>query len=88
MHRDSACAVSKVPKRTFYDWMEDEKIRTKVEEAEEFWLWIVEGKKNELINAKHRPAIERELKSKRKSIYGDKQEVEHSWSISIVRDDD
>jgi hypothetical protein len=76
LHRDSACVVSKVPRRTFYDWMDAEpEFRTKVEDAEEYRLGIVENKKREKIEEGYRPAIEKELKSKRRSVYGDKLET-------------
>lgn len=77
LSRTSACAVSNIPRSTFYTWLEqDEDFRTKVEDAEEYWLWLVEKMKMELIKEKHRPAIEKELKSKRREVYWDKQEIE------------
>lgn len=75
LHRDSACVVSKVPRRTFYDWLKQEDIRTKVEDAEEYWLSIVENKRREKIEEWHYQAIEKELKSKRKAIYGEEKKI-------------
>lgn len=79
LHRDSACAVSKVPRRSFYDRMaDDEDFRTKVEDAEEYWMSIVENKKKEKIDEWYRPAIEKELKSKRRNVYWDKLDVDQN----------
>lgn len=75
LHRDSACVVSKVPRSTFYERLKEDAIRTKVEDAEEYWMSVVEKKKQEKIEEGYRPAIEKELKSKRRSVYGDKLET-------------
>ena len=79
LSRYSACSISKIPKRTLYDWLEDDVFRTKIEDSEEFWMWVVENKKGELIKEKYRPAIEKELKSKKAEIYWDKSRIEHTW---------
>lgn len=91
LHRDSACVVSKVPRRTFYDRLDaDPSIRTQVEDAEEYWLSIVEYKMKDKIDEWYRPAIEKELKSKRKAIYWDEKKiiVEDSRSIEDLMFDE
>ena len=74
--RDSACAVSWLPRRTMYDWLEGEEFRTKVEDAEEYRISVVEKAKHDLIKDKHWEAIKHELKSKKYEVYGDKKKVE------------
>lgn len=72
-HRSSACVVAGIARTTFYEWLDaDENFRTRVEDAEEFWLALVEWKLKEKVEEWYRPAIEKELKSKRREVYGDK----------------
>jgi hypothetical protein len=70
--RTSACAVAKVARRTFYEWLSDENFRSIIEDAEETRLAYVENKKKQLIDKNYRPAVENELKAKRRDTYGDK----------------
>lgn len=82
MSRSSACAHVGLAWNTVQDWMTDDKeFLQKIRDAEEFWLGIVENQKNKLINKAFRPAIEKELKSKRASVYGDKSEVKQEVTI-------
>jgi hypothetical protein len=46
--------------------------RAKVEDAEETRMAYVENIKKQLIEKKYRPAVENELKAKRRDTYGDK----------------
>lgn len=70
--RTSACVTAKVARRTFYDWLKDDEFRTKVEDAEETWMAYVENVKKQMIQKQYRPAVESELKAKRRDTYGDK----------------
>jgi len=73
LQRTSACVRAWIPRSTFYEWLnDDDHFRTRVEDAEEYWLWIVETKMKEKIDEGYRPAIDKELKSKRRSVYWDK----------------
>lgn len=74
--RDSAMAICEVSKTTFYRWMsEDESFGTKIEQAEDFWMSVVHSQKKKLVDSWYRPAIEKELKSKNRKVYGDKHEL-------------
>lgn len=73
LDRNSACVNSGISRASFHLWINDDPdFKTLVEDAEEFWMWIVESKKKEKIDEWYRPAIEKELKSKRREVYGDK----------------
>lgn len=78
MTRQSACAHAGISKATFYNRIEaDPDFLDLVEDSEEYWIGIVENQKRILIEDKaYRPAIEKELKSKRREVYWDKQEIE------------
>ena len=53
-----------------YDRIEkDPSILTRIEEAEEFRMSVVEISKNKKIEEGYRPAIEKELKSRRREVY-------------------
>lgn len=43
-----------------------------MEDAEDFWMAYVNNKKKSIIDKGYRPAIESELKAKRRDVYGDK----------------
>ena len=83
LSRESACAVSWVARRTFYSRLEDDKFRTEVEDSEEYRMWVVEKAKFDLIKKGHRPAIEKELKSKNREVYWDKSEVNNTGDFTI-----
>lgn len=83
--RDSACAYAEVPRSSFYRRLLDySEFRTKIEEAEHYWMFIVNNQKRKLINEWYRPAIEKELKSKRRKIYWDKLELSGDEENPIV----
>jgi hypothetical protein len=46
---------------------------------------FVEWQKNQLIKEKYRPAIEKELKSKRRDVYWDKQEIDQTITNKVVK---
>ena len=84
-HIDSACVLAWIARSSVYWRMkEDEDFCTQVEEAKEFWLSVVEWKMTAKVNEWYRPGIEKELKSKRREIYWDKQEIEHSWEVKSI----
>jgi hypothetical protein len=58
----------------YYRAADDKDFLTNMEKAEDFWMWLVEKSKKQKIDEGYRPAIERELKSKRRKVYGDKVE--------------
>lgn len=49
-----------------------------VEDAEEYWIWVVEEVKRRKVKEGYRPAVEKELKSRRRSVYGDRQEIDQN----------
>lgn len=81
--RSSACVVAKIPRTTFYERMKIDDFRTKIEDAEETRLAYVENKKKQLIDKNYRPAVENELKAKRRETYGDKLGIDDGkgWSL-------
>ena len=83
--RGGACVYAEIPRSTFYEWLEFADFRTQVEDAEEFWMKFVEWQKNQLIKEKYRPAIEKELKSKRRDVYWDKQEIDQTITNKVVK---
>jgi len=72
MTRDSACWFAGVARRTFYEWLKIKEFCAKVEVAEDFWMSYVEWKKKDLIKQSFWPAIQKELESKRRKVYGNK----------------
>lgn len=88
LNRDTAISYAGLKKRTVYERLkDDDNFRLKVEDAEEYRFAIVEDAKNKKIKEWFRPAIEKELKSKRATIYWDKIDVDqkttHLWEIIV-----
>lgn len=83
LSRSSAIVFSGLKRGTVYDWLEkDLTFRQKVEDAEEYWVWIVENEKRKKIQDEHyRPAIEKELESVKFERYWKKvkNEVKVEW---------
>lgn len=75
--RKSAIAYAGLNLQTVYDWMEKmSDFSKKVCDSEEYWMAVVENvKRKKIVEEKYRPAIELELKSKRKKIYWDRLEL-------------
>ena len=67
----------------YYRAADDKDFLTNMEKAEDFWMWLVEKSKKQKIDEGYRPAIERELKSKRRKVYGDKVE---NTNINLDKD--
>jgi len=85
--RDSCTTKAWIGRRTFYEWLEaDEDFRTKVEYAEFERMETVHNEKKKLIKKWYRPAIEKELKSKERKVYGDKKEI--TGEIKMITEDD
>jgi len=77
--RDPAIVKAELSRASVYLWMKDnEDFKTQIEDAEEAWLSVVESAKNQKITEWYRPAIEKELKSRKRDIYGDKSEVDQT----------
>ena len=82
--RESACGMIWISRSTMYYRAADDKdFLTNMEKAEDFWMWLVEKSKKQKIDEGYRPAIERELKSKRRKVYGDKVE---NTNINLDKD--
>lgn len=77
MTKESACGYAGIGRDTFYKWMNsDEEFMTAVQSAEDYWMALVENKKAALINKWYWPAIEKELKSRRRETYGDQSKID------------
>lgn len=88
LNRDTAISYAWLSRASVYARMKDnENFKTQVEDAEEYRFAIVESEKNKQIRNGYRPAIEKELKSKKRAIYGDKIETDNKteidWEIII-----
>lgn len=88
MSRWSAMAMLDMSPSTVRYWLDtDENFRLKVEAHEEMWIGFVENKKAKLIDKGYRPAIEKELKSKKRDVYGDRIEqdsnIKFDWNIVV-----
>lgn len=83
LDRSSARSLAWVHKNTFYEWLKDDEFRAKMEDAEDFWMAYVNNKKKSIIDKGYRPAIESELKAKRRDVYGDKLGIDDGkgWSL-------
>lgn len=83
LSRSSAIAYSGLNKDTVYKWMVvDQTFKQKVEDAEEYRIYIVEDEKRKKIQDEHyRPAIEKELESSKFERYWKKvkSEVKVEW---------
>jgi hypothetical protein len=87
--RESACAYAWFSRVTLWDWCKrDPDFLTFVEDCENYRLAIVEDAKRKQITSWYRPAIEKELKSKRRDVYGDKQEIDQTSKITHTINDD
>lgn len=81
--RESACAYAWIWRTTFYQRLDDDdNFRTMVEDCEEYRIKIVEDQKKKLIEKGFRPAIEKELKSKRRDVYWDKIETKNETHLT------
>lgn len=84
MTRDSACSYAGVSRSSFYERMrDDENFRTMVEDAEYYWIYIVEDQKAKLIEKWYRPTIEKELKSRKWDVYWDRQSLDLTHNFSL-----
>jgi len=88
LNRDTAISFAWLAKRTVYDWIEKkEDFCRQIEDCEEYWFAVVENEKNKLIKSWHWQAIDKELKSKKYAVYGDKLDIDqkttHLWEIKI-----
>lgn len=82
LSRPSAIAMAGMQIRTVYEWFDTiPNFRQEVEAHEEMRIWLVENKKATLISKGYRPAIEKELRSKKREIYGDK--IEQDTNIKL-----
>ena len=82
--RESACAYAWIWRTTFYQWLEaDKNFRTRVEDCEEYRIHIVEDQKRKLVEKGYRPTIEKELKSRRSKVYGDKVTQEVNMNVNL-----
>lgn len=82
LSRSSAIVFAGLSRPTVYDRMDkDATFRQKVEDAEEYRVWVVEWKKKEKIDKWYRPAIEKELESSKFERYWKKvkNEVKVEW---------
>ena len=82
LSRSSAIVFAGLSRPTVYDRMDkDATFRQKVEDAEEYRVWVVEWKKKEKIDEWYRPAIEKELESSKFERYWKKvkNEVKVEW---------
>lgn len=68
----SACAFSKITRPLYYTRVKDPEFLSQIDNARDYWLWVVENEKRKLIMQWHWPAIEKELKSKMRDVYWDK----------------
>jgi len=68
-----------IPERTVYERLKkNEDFRRTIEDCEEYWIAIVENaKRKKIMEEGYRPAIEKELKSRRREVYGDNIQI--SW---------
>lgn len=77
MTKESACGYAGISRATLYNWLNsDEEFLTEVENAEDYWMALVENKKAALINKWYWPAIEKEMKSRRRETYGDQSKID------------
>ena len=82
--REAACANAKISRPTFYERLKtDEDFLTQVEQAEREWLHEVHNQKKKLIKKWHWWAIEKELESRQREIYGKKQEIDQNVSGEV-----
>lgn len=82
--RESACAYAWISKPTFYDRMKNDKnFLTWVEDCEEYWIHIVENQKRKLVEKGYWPTVEKELKSRRPKVYGDKVTQEVNMNVNL-----
>lgn len=82
--RESACAYAWITKPTFYDRLRNDKnFLTLVEDCEEYWIYIVENQKRKLVDKGYRPTIEKELKSRRPKVYGDRVTNEVNMTVNL-----
>ena len=82
LSRSSAIVFAGLSRPTVYDRMDkDTTFRQKVEDAEEYRIWVVEWKKKEKIDEWYRPAIEKELETSKFERYWKriKNEVKVEW---------
>lgn len=77
LSRKSAIAYAWLNLQTVYDRMEKmPDFSKKMDNCEEYWIWIVENvKRKKIVDERYRPAIEKELSSKRWEIYWNKEEI-------------
>lgn len=72
LNKESACSFANISKWMFYARVKDPEFWTLVKDAVDYRIGVVENQKRKLIMKEHRPAIEKELKSRKREIYGDK----------------
>ena len=86
LSRSSAIVFAGLSRPTVYDRMDkDATFRQKVEDAEEYRVWVVEWKKKEKIDEWYRPAIEKELETSKFERYWkrERKDVNIEWSVDL-----
>lgn len=82
--RGSACAYAWISHATLCNRMnEDKEFLKQIEHWEEYRIHVVEAQKKKLVEKWYRPAIEKELKSRRSKIYWDKVTQEVNMNVNL-----
>ncbi len=85
LNKQSACSFSWITEPLFYARSKDPEFLSQVKDAIDYWIWVVENQKRKLIMKEYRPAIEKELKSRKREIYGDKLGIDDGEGGSIFK---